>query len=184
MDIWGTGCVLFEVLSLFPLFPGNNELDQVHKIHNIFGTPRQEVLDSFQKHATHMEFNFKSKEGTGIAKLIPHVSAEAQDLISKMLAYTEGERITAKQALSHPWFQEFRGQDKSSILSGSLAFSEEGYEEEKKPKRPTKDSEYHKNLKKLQQGSNKNLEPHHEIEKRGHSIDSDEPTFPGNVSGS
>lgn len=27
MDIWGAGCVFFEVLSLFPLFPGNNELD-------------------------------------------------------------------------------------------------------------------------------------------------------------
>lgn len=39
MDYWGVGCVFFEILSLFPLFPGNNELDQVHKIHNILGTP-------------------------------------------------------------------------------------------------------------------------------------------------
>jgi renal tumor antigen len=27
MDIWGVGCVIFEVFALFPLFPGNNELD-------------------------------------------------------------------------------------------------------------------------------------------------------------
>ena len=27
MDVWGVGCVFFEILSLFPLFPGNNELD-------------------------------------------------------------------------------------------------------------------------------------------------------------
>jgi renal tumor antigen len=27
MDIWGVGCVFFEILSLFPLFPGDNELD-------------------------------------------------------------------------------------------------------------------------------------------------------------
>lgn len=39
MDIWGVGCVFFEMLSLFPLFPGNNELDQINKIHNIMGTP-------------------------------------------------------------------------------------------------------------------------------------------------
>jgi len=39
MDIWGVGCVFFEVLSLYPLFPGENELDQIHKIHNIMGTP-------------------------------------------------------------------------------------------------------------------------------------------------
>ena len=39
MDLWGVGCVMFEVISLFPLFPGNDELDQVHKIHHILGTP-------------------------------------------------------------------------------------------------------------------------------------------------
>lgn len=27
MDYWGVGCVFFEMLALFPLFPGNNELD-------------------------------------------------------------------------------------------------------------------------------------------------------------
>ena len=39
MDIWGFGCVLFEMITKYPLFPGKNELDQVHKIHNILGTP-------------------------------------------------------------------------------------------------------------------------------------------------
>ena len=27
MDLWGVGCVMFEIIALFPLFPGNNELD-------------------------------------------------------------------------------------------------------------------------------------------------------------
>jgi len=27
MDLWGAGCVMFEVISLFPLFPGNDEVD-------------------------------------------------------------------------------------------------------------------------------------------------------------
>lgn len=74
MDLWGAGCVFFEVLALFPLFPGNNELDQVHKIHDIIGTPEQKLLDDFQKHATHMEFDFPTKKGTGIARLLKHVS--------------------------------------------------------------------------------------------------------------
>jgi renal tumor antigen len=38
MDMWGVGCVFFEVLSLYPLFPGTNELDQINKIHNVIGT--------------------------------------------------------------------------------------------------------------------------------------------------
>jgi renal tumor antigen len=44
MDMWGVGCVIFEVVSLFPLFPGNDELDQIHKIHNICGTPEDDLL--------------------------------------------------------------------------------------------------------------------------------------------
>jgi renal tumor antigen len=47
MDIWGVGCVLFEILSLFPLFPGDNELDQINKIHNVLGTPSQDLVDKF-----------------------------------------------------------------------------------------------------------------------------------------
>ena len=47
MDLWGVGCVMFEVVSLFPLFPGNDELDQVNKIHNILGTPDETLLAKF-----------------------------------------------------------------------------------------------------------------------------------------
>ena len=43
MDMWGIGCVLFEVLALFPLFPGTDEADQIVRIHKITGTPPKEV---------------------------------------------------------------------------------------------------------------------------------------------
>ena len=49
MDIWGIGCVMFEILTLVPLFPGKNELDMIHRIHNILGTPPQHVLDRFKR---------------------------------------------------------------------------------------------------------------------------------------
>ena len=81
MDIWGTGCVMFEITSLVPLFPGNNELDQIHKIHNVLGTPPKAVLDRFQRYASQIDFNFPQKEGTGIHSLIPHASAECIDAI-------------------------------------------------------------------------------------------------------
>jgi renal tumor antigen len=41
------GCVLFEIISLFPIFPGNDELDQINKIHNILGTPEADLLQKF-----------------------------------------------------------------------------------------------------------------------------------------
>jgi serine/threonine protein kinase len=104
MDIWGIGCVFFEVLALFPLFPGKNELDQINKIHNILGTPSEAMQKMFQSKASHMEINFPYKKGTGFEKMIAHASPMAKDLISEMLKYDETERYTAKQALNHPYF--------------------------------------------------------------------------------
>ncbi|EOD39317.1 hypothetical protein EMIHUDRAFT_69969 [Emiliania huxleyi CCMP1516] len=62
MDMWGIGCVFFEVLSLSPLFPGTNELDQVAKIHKILGTPGRATFEKLKKHSnTHIDFNFPHK---------------------------------------------------------------------------------------------------------------------------
>ncbi|TMS21724.1 MAPK/MAK/MRK overlapping kinase [Larimichthys crocea] len=62
MDIWSAGCVFFEIMSLNPLFPGTNELDQVAKIHDVLGTPDQSILQKFKKSRA-MHFNFPPKKG-------------------------------------------------------------------------------------------------------------------------
>jgi len=120
MDVWGYGCVFFEVLSLFPLFPGNNELDQIHKIHNVLGTPPKELLEKFKKQASHIEFNFPPKEGTGISKLIPHVSPECLDLLEKLLAYNPEERLTSKEAIKHPYFKDLYENDKKMMQATNM----------------------------------------------------------------
>ncbi|GAB5361300.1 hypothetical protein AAMO2058_000701800 [Amorphochlora amoebiformis] len=73
MDLWGVGCVMFEIISLFPLFPGTNELDQIEKIHAILGTPSKETLSEFKIQSSHIKsFEFPHRNGTGIHRLIPH----------------------------------------------------------------------------------------------------------------
>lgn len=55
-----------------------------------------------------MEFDFPPTIGSGINKLLPNVSEEAKDLINKMLIYNPDNRISASQALKHPWFREIK----------------------------------------------------------------------------
>jgi renal tumor antigen len=78
MDMWGVGCVMFEVVALFPLFPGSNELDQIQKIHNVLGTPPPPLLAKLKRRSQHMTFDFPQQEGTGVAKLLAHCSPDCQ----------------------------------------------------------------------------------------------------------
>lgn len=57
--------MFYEVLSLHPLFPGKDEVDQVHKVHKILGSPPTELLKRYESQASHMEFNFPDQKGTG-----------------------------------------------------------------------------------------------------------------------
>eukprot|EP00439_Symbiodinium_sp_Y106_P084139 s150_g24.t7 len=111
MDLFAAGCVWFEIVALFPLFPGQNESDQIQKIHNVLGTPSPDLLASKFKrkpggNASHMDFNFPEKKGTGIERLIPHAEPECVELMQKLLRYDPEERILARQALRDPYFRE------------------------------------------------------------------------------
>ena len=52
MDMWGIGCVMYEVLALSPLFPGKDEQKQSDLIHRVLGMPKQEVRGPMQRDAT------------------------------------------------------------------------------------------------------------------------------------
>jgi len=113
MDLFAVGCVWFEVVALFPLFPGQNEMDQIQKIHNILGTPPAELLArKFKRNASHMDFNFPDKKGTGIERLVPHAAPELVELMRKLLRYDPDERILSRQALKDPYFRDLRHAEK------------------------------------------------------------------------
>ena len=91
MDMWGVGCVLFEISTLFPLFPSDNEFDQMKKIENILGTPNQDIINIYKKHSI-IEYDnrinyFSNKKGSGFSKYMSHCSNELIDLISNLLIY-------------------------------------------------------------------------------------------------
>ena len=109
MDIWGAGCVLFEMATLFPLFPGDNEIDQMVRIQNILGPPSEDVINlykanSFDKdNQSSLNINIKGK---GFEKYLSHCNDLFIDLLKKLLVYNPEERLSAKQALQHGYFQD------------------------------------------------------------------------------
>ncbi len=56
-----------------------------------------------------MEFNFPRQYGKGIAgPYMKHASKQCCDLVTQLCAYDPDERLTAKQALRHPYFKDLR----------------------------------------------------------------------------
>lgn len=110
MDVWGVGSVFYELCALRPLFPGENEKDMVRRIHEVLGTPSDKTLQFLKRHASrHMDLNFAPVRGKGLASMIPgHVPVQMVDLLLKMLQYDPRRRITAKEALMHPYFADLR----------------------------------------------------------------------------
>ncbi|XP_066541937.1 MAPK/MAK/MRK overlapping kinase-like isoform X2 [Hoplias malabaricus] len=114
MDIWSAGCVFFEIMSLSPLFPGSNEVDQVSKIHDVLGTPESTILQKF-KQSRAMHFDFLPRKGCGLSQLVPQCSAPSLSLLYQMLAYDPDERISARVALQHVCFRDLKLEERRAI---------------------------------------------------------------------
>lgn len=42
VDMWSVGCIIGELLLRKPIFPGESDIDQLVKIFNVLGTPKEE----------------------------------------------------------------------------------------------------------------------------------------------
>nr|P54664.1 RecName: Full=Cell division control protein 2 homolog 1 [Trypanosoma congolense]CAA82956.1 cdc2-related kinase [Trypanosoma congolense]CCC93329.1 cell division protein kinase 2 homolog 1 [Trypanosoma congolense IL3000] len=114
VDIWSVGCIFAEMAIGAPLFAGKNDADQLLRIFRFLGTPSSQVWPSMNLYpnSTNMlskpEFqqnliatcDEQFQTHPAYAKLGP----QGIDLLRRLLRYEPGERLTAAQALEHPYF--------------------------------------------------------------------------------
>lgn len=128
MDIWALGCCFYEIFTYQPLFPGENELDQLNKIHEILGSPSQEVLDSFEHVSLHV--NFPKKKAIPMYDLVNELSAPGIEVLKKMLIYQPKCRYTAIRLYNHPYFNDLR---QKQSPANRLLYSKSDSSEMEKP---------------------------------------------------
>ncbi|GFR44892.1 hypothetical protein Agub_g6236 [Astrephomene gubernaculifera] len=107
IDVWSVGCVLAELLLGQPLFPGESGVDQLVEIIKVLGTPTREEINAMNPNYTEFKFpQIKAHPWTKVfSKRMP---PDAVDLVSKLLQYAPQKRMTAVQAMTHPFFDELR----------------------------------------------------------------------------
>ncbi|KGG50643.1 glycogen synthase kinase-3 beta-like protein [Mitosporidium daphniae] len=104
VDLWSAGCVMAELILNIPIFPGTNDLDQMLQIIRVLGSPSQEDLDAMN--SSQMSFKFSTilpAQFSGDPLLV--------DFLSALLRYSPLKRISAVDALLHPFFESIHKED-------------------------------------------------------------------------
>lgn len=99
IDLWALGCIMAELYTCRPLFPGNSEIDQLHKICAVLGTPDRDDWPEGYALADALRFRFPSSAGVPLARVVPSASPPALALLAAFMRYPPRDRPTAPQAL-------------------------------------------------------------------------------------
>ena len=121
IDIWSLGCVTAELVTGRPLFPGENEKDQLIWIMSCIGEPPRAVLERASKANQFFTSSGEPRicpnskgvrrtpSSTSLKKMIPEASPTLLDFISGCLQWEPDDRMTPEQADSHPFLADARG---------------------------------------------------------------------------
>lgn len=103
VDMWSVGCIFAEMCTRKPLFPGDSEIDEIFKIFRILGTPSEADWPGVTSFPDYKP-SFPKWSRREDALMNTNLTDEGLDLLDAMLVYDPAARISAKQAIVHPYF--------------------------------------------------------------------------------
>ncbi|KAL1390044.1 kinase-like domain-containing protein [Phyllosticta capitalensis] len=105
IDIWSAGCIMAEMYTGRPLFPGTTNEDQLQKIFRLMGTPSERSWPGISQFPEYKP-NFHVYATQDLRLILPQIDQLGLNLLSSMLQLRPEMRISAQQALQHPWFAD------------------------------------------------------------------------------
>ncbi|XP_054552484.1 dual specificity tyrosine-phosphorylation-regulated kinase 4 isoform X2 [Talpa occidentalis] len=141
IDMWSLGCIMAELYTGFPLFPGENEVEQLACIMEVLGLPptrfiqtasrRQKFFDSkgFPKNITNNRGKKRYPDSKDLTVVLKTYDSCFLDFLRRCLVWEPSLRMTPDQALRHAWIHEprtFKPRPRPQILrKSSLYFPSE-----------------------------------------------------------
>ncbi|XP_061533010.1 cyclin-dependent kinase 17-like isoform X2 [Phycodurus eques] len=105
IDMWGVGCIFYEMAAGRPLFPGSTVDDELHLIFRLLGTPAEDswpgisFVDDFKSH------KFPKYKTQLLINHAPRLDTDGIDLLTSFLKYESKKRISADEAARQPYFR-------------------------------------------------------------------------------
>lgn len=120
IDMWSLGCILAELYTGYPLFPGENEVEQLACIMEILGKPPSGVLEPAGRKRLFFDSkgnprsmtNSKGKKrqvnGKELSAALKTNDSLFVDFLNRCLDWDPATRLTPDEAFQHEWIQEGR----------------------------------------------------------------------------
>ena len=108
VDYWAIGCIMGELVDGNPLFPGENELDQIHCIQKVLGNLTDKQEEMFY---TNPLFNGKNllnvtKPETLEKRYLGKFSKKAISFMKGLLALDPKKRLNGNTVFKHAYFEK------------------------------------------------------------------------------
>ncbi|CAM8894337.1 unnamed protein product [Rhodiola kirilowii] len=104
VDLWSAGCILAELLAGRPIMPGRTEVEQLHKIYKLCGSPSDEYWKR-SKLPNASLFRPREPYKRRIAETFKDFPSSSIPLIETLLSIDPAERLTATAALNSDFFK-------------------------------------------------------------------------------
>uniref|UniRef100_A0A669EVJ9 mitogen-activated protein kinase n=1 Tax=Oreochromis niloticus TaxID=8128 RepID=A0A669EVJ9_ORENI len=112
VDIWSVGCIMAELLTGRALFPGTDHINQLQHILRLTGTPPATLMNRMPSYeARNYISSLPHMPKRSFADVFIGANPLAVDLLERMLVLDTDKRITAAEALAHPYFAQYHDPD-------------------------------------------------------------------------
>uniref|UniRef100_A0A8B9XAR4 cyclin-dependent kinase n=1 Tax=Bos mutus grunniens TaxID=30521 RepID=A0A8B9XAR4_BOSMU len=105
LDMWGVGCIQYEMATGRPLFPGSTVKEELHLIFRLLGTPTEETWPGVMALSEFRAYNFPRYLPQPLLSHVPRLDPDGINLLSSLLLYESKSRVSAEAALRHPYFR-------------------------------------------------------------------------------
>ncbi|KAJ3187586.1 negative regulator of the PHO system, partial [Irineochytrium annulatum] len=117
IDIWSAGCIMAEMYSGKPLFPGKTNDDQLLKIFKFLGTPTEATWPRVSELPEYKK-TFPMYPPQPLTTKLGMLDQYALDLLNRMIQYQPHMRISAKDAMNHVYFADYQNMQAQGMGMG------------------------------------------------------------------